>query len=359
VGYYVLGSDWQTPTIPHTGVTSSQCYQGGSNTLVSCASAGANSLNNQQDGDRVGINPMGYSDIISGFIGTYPFSVPLYYPRTFCVRDNITGLIWEGKTTTGDRSGTDTYTNHGDGRSGDATAYVTAINNEGLCGFNDWRLPTVEELHGIVNYGVVGSAAKITPDWFPNTNVDAYWTATEDAVSSSFGWTAQFTQDAETIRTFRAEPHSVRLVRGAVWTGPRHIVTSKPYAGDGANNAVIDRKTGLTWRRCLEGELWTGSACTFNNGFHLAHEGALTQGTNRAGWRVPNIKELNSLPDQSRTDPALDLDVFPGAVGTELWSTTPNTGASFRAMRVSMSAGAARLNARENLILLRLVYDEP
>ena len=325
--------------------------------MTTCTFAAANSLNSQQDGDRTGINAMSYSDLISGYFGTFPIIFPLYFPRTDCVRDNVTGLVWEGKTTSGVRSGTNTYTNHGDNRSGDASEYVNMVNALNLCGFNDWRLPEAEELHNIVNYGVAGSGPKITADWFLHTETDAYWSATPDVHSTSFGWTMSFTADAGIKRTFRPNSHPVRLVRGAVWTGIRHIVTSKPYPGDGVNNAVIDRKTGLVWRRCLEGQLWNDGACTYNTSFILGQEGALVQGSNRSGWRVPNVKELASLPDRRLVSPALDVAVFPGAVGSDLWTSTPHVGSSSYAMRVNFGAGGVSTVPRENNSLLRLVRD--
>ncbi len=357
VGYYVLGSDWQTPAVPHSGVTASQCYQAGSNTLVACSTAGALALNPQQDGHRTAINPMRYSDVVSGYFGTFPIIFPLYYPRTDCVRDDVTGLVWEGKAASGERSGANTYTYHGDNRSGDASAYVNRVNALNLCGFNDWRLPEAEELHNLVNYGLAGSGPRITMDWFPNAENGASWSSTPDAVSTSFGWTMSFTADAGIKRSFRSHSYSVRLVRGQAWNGTRHVITSKPYPGDGVNNAVIDRKTGLIWRRCLEGQLWSEGACTYNTSFHLSQEGALTQGSSRSGWRVPNVKELASLPDRGRVSPSLDVGFFPGAVGSDLWTSTPHVGSSSYAMRVGFSAGGVSTVPRENISLLRLVGD--
>ena len=82
-----------TPKPPHTGVTASQCYQAGSNTLVSCSSSGAQALNSQQDGNRTSINARSYSLVPNASGGTYAI--------TECVKDNNTGLIWEGKTASG------------------------------------------------------------------------------------------------------------------------------------------------------------------------------------------------------------------------------------------------------------------
>ncbi len=359
VGYHVLGSDWQTPAIPHSGVTSSQCYQAGSDIFVPCTFAAANSLNPQQDGDRVGINPLSYSEIVSGYFGTYPTYFPLYFARTECVRDNVTGLIWEGKASAGSRAGVNTYTNHGDSRPGDASAYVTAVNSAALCGFNDWRLPTVEELHNTVNYGSVGSGPKITVDWFPNTQVDDYWTSTADESSEFFGWTVNFRPHAGVIRTFRSHARPVRLIRGVLWSGPRHIVTTKPYPDDAPNNAVIDRKTGLVWRRCLEGDRWNADGtCTATSGHLRTHEELLIHAANRAGWRLPNVKELISLSDQGTAAAILDQALFPDSAMKTVWSSTPYAAASATAMAVYFPQPDVRFSPRTNPLLGRLVREE-
>lgn len=87
-----------------------------------------------------------------------------------CVRDDVTGRIWEVKTDDGTLHDVDnTYTwynadarvNGGDvgvqnggtctGSACDTAAYVAAVNAQGRCGANDWRLPTIDELLSIVD----------------------------------------------------------------------------------------------------------------------------------------------------------------------------------------------------------------
>ncbi len=110
-----------------------------------------------------------------------------------CVRDNHTGLIWEVKTTTpGLQHQTNTYSwyssntrvagedpgvkNAGacQGSSCDSEGYSTAVNALKLCGRNDWRLPTLMELLGIVNNAKQKPA--IDGQFFPETLPVAYWT---------------------------------------------------------------------------------------------------------------------------------------------------------------------------------------
>ena len=105
------------------------------------------------------------------------------YRRDECVQDNETGLMWEGKTTTGLRASTNSYTNYDNyyydpnGQMYAATnsyGYAAYVNSIGLCGFTDWRIPSKDELNTLVDIERLDPA--INTDWFPNT-VGWYWTS--------------------------------------------------------------------------------------------------------------------------------------------------------------------------------------
>ena len=88
-----------------TGITSAQCYGEGSNTLVSCTSTEATSLNSQQDGmvGRDVSNPDNNDGKLGFSYSLVPNSGGGTYDKTECVKDNITGLMWEGKPASGTR----------------------------------------------------------------------------------------------------------------------------------------------------------------------------------------------------------------------------------------------------------------
>lgn len=163
-----------TSLLTDTGVTSSQCYQAGSDVLVSCSSPAAIALNSKQDG-MIG-RDVTTPDNSDGKLG-FSYSVVGSYARTECVKDNLTGLTWEGKPTSGLRANTNTYTNYGDGRAGDASAYVLAVNAIALCGYTDWRLPDADELQSIVDYGVGMPGPVVDLGWFPNTRNGYFWSS--------------------------------------------------------------------------------------------------------------------------------------------------------------------------------------
>jgi len=93
------------------------------------------------------------------------------------------------------------------------------------------------------------------------------------------------------------------------------------------DGTITDSSTGLTWKKCLEGlsgnDCATGTAATKTWSQALA----LTDTVN--GWRVPNIKELQSIVDETKVNPAIDTACFPTPAGTAniyVWSASPYAG---------------------------------
>ncbi len=154
-----------------------------------------------------------------------------------CTRDNITGLIWEVKTTggTGLRDVGWFYswfsnmigTNGGSiGSAGggtckdsgrcDTQTFVGDVNLNGLCGQKDWRLPSIRELQTLVHAGASGTS--IDTDYFPNTASSRYWTDATYANTPGNAWFVLFSSGADGGNTetySKSTSYSVRLVRGA------------------------------------------------------------------------------------------------------------------------------------------------
>lgn len=128
--------------------------------------------------------------------------------RWSCVRDNRTGLVWELKVDDdGDKHHRDeryTWDEAGD--------FVGDVNLAGLCGANDWRLPTVQELLNIVHNGRFFFDVNMDPDFFPLAPGVPFWSSTRQASNANQAWFVS-TGDGHANVLYLTESHSVRLVR--------------------------------------------------------------------------------------------------------------------------------------------------
>ncbi|MEO7493540.1 MAG: DUF1566 domain-containing protein, partial [Massilia sp.] len=149
-------------------------------------------------------------------------------PNAICIQDNVTGLVWEGKSTSGLHAAGSTYTwlqsgganggaagtaNGGvcSGSGCDTEKFVAAVNAEALCSFTDWRLPSADELAGIVDSGA--AVAPTSRAQFANQAAAPYWSASPRALANSDAWNVDFNSGAIGFAA-KSSAYRVRLVRG-------------------------------------------------------------------------------------------------------------------------------------------------
>lgn len=117
---------------------------------------------------------------------------------------------------------------------------------------------------------------------------------------------------------------------------------------------VTDSQTGLVWQRCTEGQSWNGSTCA-GIATEFTYYEALAHANNRAGWRVPDIKELAGLVDRARYKPAIDIGAFPGTPSGWFWSSSPSASSASAAWFVFFTNGHVDQGNRRAKYVLRLV----
>ena len=91
-----------------------------------------------------------------------------------------------------------------------------------------------------------------------------------------------------------------------------------------------DTLSELIWARCVVGQTWDGTSCigapkklTWQEALQAAAQYALDTGEN---WRLPDIKELNTVIDRQCVTPPINLTIFPNTPASQengLWSSTP------------------------------------
>ncbi|WP_226665122.1 DUF1566 domain-containing protein [Microbulbifer aggregans] len=117
--------------------------------------------------------------------------IPIWSGPWSCVLDRRHGLLWEVKTDAEFlHDGDWTYSwfdgQHGVENAGDCffepqrcdtQDLIRRVNEAGLCGRNDWRLPTPNELMTLVDSRVPPGYTQIDKNFFPHTRSGDYWSS--------------------------------------------------------------------------------------------------------------------------------------------------------------------------------------
>ncbi|HGE6027957.1 TPA: DUF1566 domain-containing protein [Vibrio cholerae] len=135
---------------------------------------------------------------------------------------------------------------------------------------------------------------------------------------------------------------------------------------DNLDGTVTDKKTGLVWMRCSQGQSWDGKTCNGEAKGYKWHDATkLTH--NFAGstaWRLPTVEELDSLVYCSKgrkpsarpngeyvrdtngeclgdnyQRPTINIRAFPNTLGDYYWSSSPHARSSSLAWYVYFGNG--------------------
>ena len=221
------------------------------------------------------------------------------------VKDNVTSLMWQKED--------DDTTRIWD----DANSYCNDLT---LASYSDWRLPSKKEVMSIVNYGTYDPSIDTT--YFPGTSASEYWASTTNASNSSCAWCVFFSNGHLTAYYDKSYSYYVRCVRGQELSFGNFT--------DNGNGTVTDDNTGLMWQQGEGGQKVWEDAISYCEGLSLA---------GHTDWRLPNIKELDSIADDTLFNPAIDTNFFSDAQMSYYWSSTTSAGSSYIAWSVYFSSG--------------------
>lgn len=137
--------------------------------------------------------------------------------------------------------------------------------------------------------------------------------------------------------------------------------------GDGT---LTDRETGLMWQRCPLGYTFSdgGSPGVLGDDRCTRDESPMPWGdtlraaasndvAGRTDWRVPNIKELESLTELACIGPAIAPGYFPDTPTRPFWSATPDGRNGLAAKVIDANKGSIRSFGKAAPIHARLVRD--
>lgn len=246
------------------------------------------------------------------------------------ITDNITGLMWQ-KTDGGEMT---------------IESASTYCDNLTLANFTDWRLPTPMEAYSILNIQNANPAINTT--YFSNTTAEYWWTNTFQAGDNTKVWVTNAGggignhSKSETISAGGTKKFHVRAVRDINATSQVNHFTDN---GDGT---ITDNRTQLVWQKNPSTTTMTWEqALTYSEDLSLS---------NATDWRLPNIKELQSLNDESISNPSVNVTYFPTIGVKNYWSSTtlkPNNANPSSAWYFSTQFGITTydLKANSNYVL--------
>jgi hypothetical protein len=136
-----------------------------------------------------------------------------------------------------------------------------------------------------------------------------------------------------------------------------------PKAGerfvDNADGTVTDKVTGLMFVKDpsqIPGGLWgtPGSPVTMSWANALTNCEALVY-AGYSDWRLPNIKELQSIAEYGRNNPAINIAYFPNTRTSYYWTATTYFGNTAYAWIVYFYSGSITYTTKTSLYYVRPV----
>jgi hypothetical protein len=249
----------------------------------------------------------------------------------------------------------------------------------------DWRLPTIRELLSLVDYG---TGDPIIPAGHPFKDVKRaiYWTSTTLASAPTLAWMMTL-GIGPTVFDLKINANRMWPVRRGVktrvaqtgqkqcWDASGASVTSEGSGQDGETQAGVrwpeprfnDNEDGTVTDK-LTGLVWLKNANPF--GFRTWQEAledcnslssgdcGLTDGSGAGDWRLPNIKEIESLVDYGRFGPSLpEGHPFSDVRPSSYWTSTSVAAAPTEAMFIILGVGPVIFENKEHPFFVWPVRD--
>jgi hypothetical protein len=272
-----------------------------------------------------------------------------------CTYDNVTGLTWQRPSGT-----TATFAN--------LATYVTSVNSAAPCDHADWRVPNVAELLSLMDASVLGAnSPNADRDGSTDAMTGRYWSSEATPFSTINAYAIDTSNSGAVSYVASSESNAVRLVRGAANSDACDNADGR-YR-DVGDETVVDSKTGLMWKKCVQGN--SGAACASGTPQNFSsaalalqnlsdtNSGVSALNLGYSDWRIPSRNELASLVKRScvigSSGATIVNPVFPATEALSFVSSTFDINNSAQYWFVNFADGSVFVSGFTGGKRLRLV----
>ncbi len=254
----------------------------------------------------------------------------------------------------------------------EAFGFVKQMGREAYGGYGDWRLPNRRELFSLASHDHINPSL---PERHPFGGVfpGYYWSASTCARLPDQAWYVHFGG----AKVYRGMKHAANMVwpvrtggsdQGVYRTGQMRcwdeagrdaacgdhplqqaaLQAGKPWPSprfEAADGVVTDRLTGLCWtRKAGRGDAFL----SWQEGFSEIRKMNRENAFGHNDWRMPSIRELESLADLGTHSPALPENHPFEPIGLFYWSGTTSVYENRYAWAYYAKDGAVGVGFKEN-----------
>lgn len=237
--YVYMGSGGMTSGFTNRNYKTTKHYflpvRGGQGGAVSLPRTGQSGCYNELGTPRACSETGEDGDTLAGIV----WPIPRFHDNSDqTITDKLTGLVWSKNTSpaSSDGSGeTKTWIQSLD--------YVKTLNSNKYLGYNDWRLPNINELASLSNKDFTDQRLWLQNQGFINLLSGSYWSSTTSATHTDTAWMFwidySFTHYQGKNWTFYVWP-----VRGSTVVSTKRLTVVKD--GNGEGNIIADSGS-LNW----------------------------------------------------------------------------------------------------------------
>jgi len=128
---------------------------------------------------------------------------------------------------------------------------------------------------------------------------------------------------------------------------------------DNKNGTITDNYTGLIWKKCpqgISGNDCKGGSPSLREWSKARVECEELSFAGKKGWRIPSLKELQSIVDTGVFDPSINKNFF-GSSNDPYWTLTSPAEYPGSKFTVLFSDGSVYYSSSNNIAATRCIYD--